>query len=70
VLCNKCGPTILAVGSKGKLILRKWEIYVNHDNRFKSCTNPNLLVFTSAPQLPLNPFLNPSSNNLSLNNSN
>jgi hypothetical protein len=23
VLCNKCGPTILAVGSKGKLILRK-----------------------------------------------
>ena len=68
VLCNKWGPTILAVGSNGKLVFLKCEICVNQDNRFKSWTNPSLLVFTSAPQLPLNPLLNPSSTIRSLKN--
>ena len=33
---NRRGPTTLALESKGKLILRKWEINVFQLKRFKS----------------------------------
>ena len=43
-LFNRRGPTTFALASKGKLILRKCEIYVFQLNRFRSCTTPRRLV--------------------------
>ena len=64
--CNNLGPIILAVESNGKLIFLRCDKNELNDKRFKSCITSGLLVCCSAPQLPLNAFLKPSSSILSL----
>ena len=67
--CSKRGPTTLALASRGKFIFLKCAIKELYDKRFNGWTNPTRLVCVSAPQFPLNPFLNPSSTILSLKKS-
>ena len=64
--CNSRGPIILALESKGKFTLRKWDKKELYDSRFKSWTISGRFVCSSAPQLPLNAFLNPFSKTRSL----
>ena len=56
------GPTILAPSAPiGIFVFRNCATVAKKESRVKSCNAPIFFVCASAPQLPLNAFLNPFS---------